>query len=81
MVRTVQLRSIYGKTRFPAPADFALTRHLIHWQVLALGAMVGANGGISQPSQRIRPTDLKPGRPPKSGGCGISGKAPWQIVV
>jgi hypothetical protein len=38
-----------------------MTWHLIHWQVLALRAMVGLTVGISWPSQCDIPTDLKPG--------------------
>jgi hypothetical protein len=37
--------SIYVKSGSPDPADFAMTRHLIHWQVLALHAMVGLTIG------------------------------------
>jgi hypothetical protein len=37
-----------------------MTRHLIHWRVLALHAMVGATVGISLPSQQDISTGLKP---------------------
>jgi hypothetical protein len=59
----VRSTSIYVKTGFPDPVGFAITRHLIHWQMLALLAMVGATVGISRPSQLDMPTDLNP---PKS---------------
>jgi hypothetical protein len=39
-----------------------MIQHLIHWRVLALHTMVGVTVGISQRSQCVMPTDLKPGR-------------------
>jgi hypothetical protein len=42
--------SMYVKTGPPDPADFATTRHLIHWRFLALRAMVWAIVGISRTS-------------------------------
>jgi hypothetical protein len=42
MVRIHSSAFIYVKTGSPDPTDFAMTRHLIHWRVLALSAMVGA---------------------------------------
>jgi hypothetical protein len=38
-----------------------MTWHLIHWQVLALCAIVGVMVDISRTSQCDMPTDLKPG--------------------
>jgi hypothetical protein len=38
-----------------------MTRHLIHWQVLALRSTVGATVGISRLSQRNMPIDMKLG--------------------
>jgi hypothetical protein len=49
--------SIYVKSGSPDPADFATTRHLIHWRVLELRSMVGATVGISRLSQRDMPID------------------------
>jgi hypothetical protein len=49
--------SIDVKTGYPDPADFATTRLLIHWRVLAIRAMVGATVGILKPSQRDMPID------------------------
>jgi hypothetical protein len=43
--------SINVKTGSPDPADFAITRLIIHWRVLAIRAMVGATVGISRQSQ------------------------------
>jgi hypothetical protein len=60
---------IYVKTGSLDLADFATTRHLIHWWFLAVHTTVWATVGISRPAQKKNP--------PKSAGCGISGKAPW----
>jgi hypothetical protein len=44
--------SIYVKSGPPDLADFATTRHLIHWRFLALCTMIWATVGISQPAQK-----------------------------
>jgi hypothetical protein len=45
------------KTGSSDPADFAITRLLIYWRVLAILAMAGATVGISRPLQRDMPID------------------------
>jgi hypothetical protein len=45
------------KTGSSDSADFAMTRHQIHWRVLAIRAMLGATVGISRLSQSDMPTD------------------------
>jgi hypothetical protein len=44
---------MYGKTGSPDLADFAMTRHLIHWQVLALSTMVGVTAITAQYANRF----------------------------
>jgi hypothetical protein len=66
------------KTGSPDPVGFATNQLLIHWRVLALRSMLGDRlGGISHCDGKVRSYK----NPPKSGGCGISGKVPWQIAL
>jgi uncharacterized membrane protein YfcA len=73
-------------TTSPIGSPLAMTRHLIHWRVLALCTIVGVTVGILQLSQRDMPTDLKLGHSKirqnlPAVGCSILGKAPWHILL
>jgi hypothetical protein len=52
MVHRVAHPPIDVKIGSSDPADFASTRHLIHWRFLALHAMVWATIGILRPAQK-----------------------------
>jgi hypothetical protein len=60
-LKIARLNATLHRVRSSDPADFVTTRHLIHWWVLALRAIVGETVGISWSSQHDMPIDLKPG--------------------
>jgi hypothetical protein len=72
--------SINVKTGSSDLADFATTRPLIHWRVLAICTMFGrplAYHSVMAWSDQVGSYK----NPPKSAGCDISGKVPWQISL